>query len=332
MALTILLLGSTSIGQDMASHQAHLILGALLIPIQTPFEINVLASFLVFFAIFVLCFAAAAKYSGGFLANLQQLLTPASREKGLPNWLFIMPILSSALLIIVVIVTGLQDAAGIPTGSLPTMEPYQWLYILARAPPLEETMFRITTLGLLVAMRTLWWQPLASTSASNGSVPTSHRTARIITLSFLAPETAKREVGLPTFKNSGWRTIHWTEWLVLIMTSVGFGLEHVLSGAGWELGKVAPAAISGFALGLSYLLYGAYASILLHWFFNVYFEAFSLSASLLSGAFIPLEGFIGLLAFITGGIGIIRGIVWLLSGQHHSDETTYIIPSTTAPS
>jgi CAAX prenyl protease-like protein len=332
MVLTVLLLTSTSIGQDMASHQAHLVLGALLIPIQTPIEINVLATFLVLIGIFFLCFAAATKSDGGLIAGLRQLWAPITSKRKPPNWLIVMPLVSSALLVIVVIVTMLQDAAGIPTGSLPSMEPYQWLYVLAYAPPVEETMFRISTLGLLVTMRTLWSRPLTKATDQSSAAANRHGVARIIALGFLAPETAKGEVGMPTFGDAGWRAIHWTEWLVLIITSVGFGLAHVLSGAGWELGKVAPAALSGFALGLAYLLYGAYASILLHWFFNVYFEAFSLSSSLFGGGFIALEGIIGLLAFVAGAIGIVRGILWLLSGPQHPDETTYMVPSTPAPS
>lgn len=342
MILTVLLLTSTSIGQDMASHQAHLVLGALLIPIQTPLEINVLATFLVLVGIFFLCFAAAAKSDGGLIAGLRQLWAPLTRKRVLPNWLVLMPIVSSALLVIVVIVTSVQDAAGIPTGSLPPLcipvpvpncwWPYQQLYTVAYAPPFEETMFRISTLGLLVTMRTLWSRPLTKAKDQSSAAPNPHGVTRIIALGFLAPEKAKGEVGMPTFEGAGWRAIHWTEWLVLIITSVGFGLAHVLSGAGWELGKVAPAALSGFALGLAYLLYGAYASILLHWFFNVYFEAFSLSSTLFGGGFIALEGMIGLLAFVAGAIGIVRGILWLLSGPQHPDKTTYMIPSTPAPS
>ena len=322
MALIILLLITTSIGQDLASHQGHLVLGAFLIPIYTPIVINLLVGFLVLFAIFVLCFVAAARNNGGFPRSLQQFLVPGPRENKLPNWLVVMPIVSSALVLLVVALTLIQDTAGLQTGSLPQLDPYQFLYTLAYAPPLEETMFRISTIGLLVALRTVW-----STPSKNAEAPRKHNLGRIIALSFLSPEAAKSEAGLPTFKESGWHSLHWTEWLILLITSAGFGLAHILSGVGWEAGKVLPAAISGFALGFSYLLYGAYASILLHWFFNVYFEAYSLSSSLLGGLFVPLEGVIGLLTFVAGALGGIAGLVWLSSKRRGAGETTYTIPN-----
>src|SRR6266705_6614722 len=99
MALTVLLLASTSIGQDLASNQGRLVLGAFLIPIYTPVRINLLASFLGLFGIFVLCFVAAAKYNGGYAMSLRHFLTPAPQEKKLHNWLAVMPIASSALLL-----------------------------------------------------------------------------------------------------------------------------------------------------------------------------------------------------------------------------------------
>jgi hypothetical protein len=38
--------------------------------------------------------------------------------------------------------------------------------------------------------------------------------------------------------------------------------------------------LSGLALGYVYLRYGAYAPVLLHWFFNYYFGAFDLASRL----------------------------------------------------
>lgn len=376
MVITVVLLTSTSIGQDLSSHQGTLLLGAFLIPIYTSFRIDLLAGFLVLFGIYCLCFTAAIRSSGGYPTGLRRLFT-GSTQKKLPNWLVVMPVASSALLMVVLAVTLAQNAVGVSTGSLPPLEPYQFLYTLAYAPPLEEAMFRISALGLLVAFRVVWSSPLSPSgenvhtatdavsevNCKNCSAPLSlkegeqvatcsycgHTLAvgaapllqpklsltpqqrsmpRLIALSFLFPEKAKMEAGLPTFGSNGWRGFHWTEWLFLVLTSVGFGLEHLLSHVGWEAGKVVTAALSGLALGFAYLAYGAYASILLHWFFNVYFEVYSLSATLLGGLFVTLEGLIALIAFVAGAIGIIAGIAWLASGQHGGSETTYMIPNT----
>ncbi len=327
MALTVLLLISTSIGQDLFNHQGHLFLGAFLVPIRLPIEINLLGAFAVLLSIFTLCFIAAARSNGGLRASFLGFHLP-SKKRFLPNWLFMMPIISSALVLLVLSMTFLQDIAGIPTGSLPQLENYQLLYILAYAPPWEETMFRISTLGLLVAIRVLWAAPKDQIGDSMSEPAKGHSITHTIAMSFYSPETAKLENGLPSFTESRWHGLHWTEWLLLIITSVGFGLAHILTGAGWELGKVAPAAVSGFVLGLCYLIYGAYASILLHWFFNVYFEAYALASDLLGGIFVTIEGIIGLVTFIAGAIGIVYGIVWLVFRRDQPGETTYIVPGT----
>ncbi len=325
MALSVLLLFTTPIGQDLLDHQGHLVLGAFLVPIYTPIEINLLLGFAVLLFIFSLCFIAAARSNGGLRASFLGFRLPA-KEKRLPNWLLMMPVISSALVLIVLSMTFLQDSAGIPTGSLPQLENYQLLYTLAYAPPLEETMFRISTLGLLVALRTLWTGPKVQLGEPTSEPAKRHSLAHTVAISFLSPETAKLEYGLPSFTQSRWHGLHWTEWLLLIITSAGFGLAHILTGAGWELGKVAPAAVSGFVLGLCYLIYGASASILLHWFFNVYFDTYTLASNLLGGVFVTIEGIVGLLTFVAGAIGIVYGVVWLVFRRNQAGETTYIVP------
>jgi hypothetical protein len=68
--------------------------------------------------------------------------------------------------------------------------------------------------------------------------------------------------------------------LLLVISSVAFGAAHYLAGGGWDIGKISTAALAGFAMGLVYLRYGAYAPILLHWFFDYYFGAFDLASQL----------------------------------------------------
>ncbi len=331
MAIAVVLLFSTSIGGDLSSHQGTVILGAFLIPIYTPFRIDLLAGFFVLFGIYVLCFASAARSNGGYLAGLRGLFN-GSTQRRLPNWLIVMPVASSALLLVVLAITLAQSAVGVSTGSLPTLEPYKLLYALAYAPPLEETMFRISTLGLIVAFRVIWSSLLPDPSLEPRLGPLQRRPnlSRLIILSFMSPEEAKNEAGLPTFTNNRWRAFHWSEWFFLILTSAGFGLAHFLSGVGWEAGKITTATLAGLALGLAYLAYGGYASILLHWFFNVYFDVFSLGSTFLGGIFVALDGLTALLVVATGIIGIAAGITWLLSGPPKGNQTTYMIPSTSS--
>jgi hypothetical protein len=338
MAFVVLLLTLTSIGSDMASNQVRITLGVLLILLPTPFEVNVLASFLVLFGIFGACLLVAATTKGGLTKNMRQLFSNSLQRK-LPNWLLVMPLASSALLVIVLAVTIVQDLLGVPTGSIPLpcdpanpvegcIAPFRFLYLLAYAPPVEETMFRISTLGLLVALRTTW----SRQSSFNGSRTVDGSTigrGRLAILSFLFPEYAKRRAGLSTFEVNGWKSIHWTEWLILIVTSVGFGVAHYVTNVGWEAGKVLTAGLAGVALGLAYLLYGAYASILMHWFFNVYLGTFSLSSLLLGGFFISVEEIVGLLVFVAGVVGLALGLRWFRSTLTYGGETTYTVQGST---
>src|SRR5437899_12663364 len=57
---------------------------------------------------------------------------------------------------------------------------------------------------------------------------------------------------------------------MLGLSSAVFGYAHITSSSTWEIGKVTTAAIAGFVMGLAFLIYGAYATILVHWFFNYY--------------------------------------------------------------
>src|SRR5207244_2846596 len=135
---------------------------------------------------------------------------------------------------------------------------------LAYSPISEEIAFRITILGLLVAIITTWKN---RTIEPGSSKP---RTLSLVVASLLSPESAKMKVGLPTITANRWQGIHWSEWILLFLTSSLFGIAHVISGGtDWGIGKAFTAAISGFALGLIYLAYGAYAALLLPWFFDL---------------------------------------------------------------
>ena len=63
-------------------------------------------------------------------------------------------------------------------------------------------------------------------------------------------------------------------------------MAHYLSGGGWEIGKATSASAVGIVMGLTYLLYGVQAPILLHWFFNYYTYALSFASELYATVFI----------------------------------------------
>ena len=295
MVLGFVLLVSTSIGRDLLEHEGPLVLGVFFIPFRTSMRVNLLTSYIGLMAIYSICFVVAFRAHGGFLQNLRSL----SRGSGLPripNWLVAMPFASSALLLIVIAITILQDQLGVPTGSLPPQDPYVMLYLLAYSPVLEEWTFRISTIGFAVGLRIL----------------VSRGTLVHFPLSFLSPERAKAQAGLPRIADSGWRGLHWSEWLALAVTSIGFGLAHIFAGGGWQTGKVVTAGLSGLTLGICFLAYGGYASILLHWFFNFYFEVFLLGGTLLGGVFDTLGLSVSLLTIAVGILGLVVAVSWIL--------------------
>ena len=51
------------------------------------------------------------------------------------------------------------------------------------------------------------------------------------------------------------------------------------------MGKITTAFLAGLVFGIMYVSYGAYASILLHWFFNYYFTIIDLADSTYGGFF-----------------------------------------------
>jgi hypothetical protein len=185
---------------------------------------------------------------------------------------------------------------------------------LTYSPIAEEIGFRVTALGLalgIIAMVRILLKSREAT-APHGSNP-----IRLILLTMIYPDYAKGKAGLPTIAGDGWRGIHWAEWLAVIGVSTIFGLDHYTSGSGWGPGKVLTAGLSGFVLGLTYMAYGPYADILLHWFFNFYVFVY--------GTYVPLIVdvlvFLGVLAL--GVWGFIVGISWILEKPHTITPATF---------
>jgi len=240
-----------------------------------------------------------------------------------------MPLVSCALLLTVLVVTIVLTQSGISSGTLcnPCPPEAELYAALTYSPISEEIAFRITTLGLLVSIITLW----KTRSIEQGSP--KPRILSLVIASFLAPESAKAKVGLPTITGNGWwHGIHWSEWILLFLTSSLFGIAHIISGGtDWGVGKAFTAAISGFALGFVYLSYGAYAAILLHWFFDFYFETFTVGADVFGGALATLPGLVSLASLIVGIVSILVALAWLVRRMTRAEiPTTYKPPESVA--
>ena len=266
---------------------------------------NGLILIIVLMTIFSACLWAAAIDRGGFIASLKAL-TRKSKPISTPNWLVVMPLLSSSLLIVTVLLSILLNSSGVSVGSLPATTPEELFASVTYAPVAEEVGFRITPIGLLIVIRTLLPLHRGRGLTRAGPITVAGR----IALALFSPDRAKEDAGLPSIGTKGWHGIHWSEWILLGATSILFGLAHSLSGAGWGPGKALTAGLSGFALGVVYLWYGSYANILLHWSFNVY--VFVILGSLAGGLYSDVLASLSFFATIFLSIaGLVYCIRWL---------------------
>lgn len=292
----------TQLGSQLLSLNGHLPVEAFLLFIPTPLPVNLLALVFVCLIVFCICFVVAANEKGGFFAGLGQL-SRGSRPSTIPNWLVVMPLVGSSLLIVVLLLTAIESTAGLPTGSLGQQSPALLFADLTYSPIAEEIGFRVTALGLTLGLIGVVRIFLKSRRAN---APRMINPLRLILLTMIFPDYAKGKAGLPTIASDGWKGIHWGDWLAVIGVSAVFGLDHYASGSGWGPGKVLTAGLSGFVLALTYMAYGPYADILLHWFFNFYVFIY--------GTYVPLVldvlVFLGVLA--VGVWGIIVGILWIM--------------------
>jgi hypothetical protein len=219
--------------------------------------------------IFAVCFLAAWKWRESFHDVFRRSVSGDSRGI-LNNFLFAMPLLSSMSLTAALAIIYSQSSVGVETGE-PQLPPdvHEAFLNLAYAPVVEELAFRLVPLGLMM----LFYVFLAAKSTSAFSGVGSR--LRMFFLAFIYPEGAKSMSGLPTVREYGmWRGISLLEWVVIVATSGIFGLAHVLSPVGWEIGKITSAFVQGLFFAVTYVAYGFEAPILLHWYFNYYFFFF----------------------------------------------------------
>ena len=234
--------------------------------ISIPLRLNIGILFFVLFSTFTLCFITAWKLRENFHRVIKESnVRPIG--KLFSSCLFAMPILNSMTLLAVISLQTFQEAGGIPTGTPPLPgEPFLDFLDLSYAAFIEEVFFRVIPIGAFLIIYML----IIKRNTTQFSL-------KLLFVSFLFPDIAKRMFGVKTVNTHGIKCgISIGEWGFLILTAVIFGFAHFNPGVSWEIGKITSATTAGLALGLSYLLYGAQASIIMHWFFNVYIDTYSL--------------------------------------------------------
>jgi hypothetical protein len=237
---------------------------------QIPIGLDFGIVFFGLWSIFILSFVAAWKNKKSFTKTLKKAITKPTR-KLFNSSLFALPVINSMSLIVIVALQSIQEAGGIPTGSSPTeSDPFLNLVDLSYAAVSEEIGFRLIPIGALLVIYLLVTRNKEATFSFTQKV-------KFCFLSFLFPDDAKRMAGKKTVRENGlWNGISLAEWGMLVFTSAIFGFAHFNPGVSWEIGKVTSATFAGLVLGLSYLVYGAHVSIIVHWFFNAYNETFFL--------------------------------------------------------
>ncbi len=283
LALGPILFFSTTDGLAAAEQRIHSLLldFFMIIVVPIPMNLSLGAFFVAIWAIFVACVALAWFDRENFVGSVRGALSK-SITLAKTNFLFVMPLVASALVYATIIITQFQETQGVQTGSInfPTTNAYVILTELSFAPIQEEFAFRITSIGIPFAII------LLILYRGDQRISRVKNKVKLILLAMFSPERAKAKMGYRNLGANGFpRGISPVEWVLILLTSTVFGLAHFLSGGGWEIGKVTTAFLAGLVFGIMFVAYGAYASILLHWFFNYYFEVLDRADVVYGGLF-----------------------------------------------
>ena len=303
LILGVVLLTSSQLSKDMMNTYSIQHIEFFFLFFRIPLTLNMFIPTVLALSVYVVCFAVAFIENGGYVNSLRQLKIRSNR---IPNCLLIMPLVTSTLLLIVYFIIWVQDIFAIPTGNVGISQPFILFAALTTSPISQELGFRITTIGLIVAIRSVFFRRV---QGSRG---------RRLADSFWSPDLAKTEAGLDSVASVGLRRgIHWSEWIMLGFTSVVFGFAHITTGSTWEIGKVTTATIAGFVMGLAFLIYGAHAAILIHWFFNYYTQVSSIGTLVFDPSsqgyqfLVVLNNLISIWADLVGLLGFVL-LSWLL--------------------
>jgi hypothetical protein len=306
LVLGLVMFFSTTGGLTEAARKLHVlpvdVFMLVTVPVYLPLGLSHGALFASICVIFALCIATAALTNGGFIKSIRESLSkPIALAK--TNFLYIMPLVASGLLYATILISDFQAAQGVQTGSLnfpAQTSPYNILLNLAYAPIDEEFAFRITTIGLPLALF------LLMSYRSNPHLVGAKKKIGFILLTLFSPELAKSRLGCKTVAANGViRGISILEWALIAVSSVVFGVAHYIAGSGWDIGKVSTAALAGFVFAIMYVSYGAYADILLHWYFDYFFTVLDMASTAYGGVFTAF-------ATLTEGLNVLIGPIVLV--------------------
>lgn len=167
-------------------------------------------------------------------------MAQGSRTLVFKNELSTVALIFPLLAVTLTVIESFQDMVGIPSGSLPELEPARSLTFITLAPITEELGFRASIIGLVsVIMMVAQGEGLRSVKALLFPSIGYQRRSEAFFIAFL-----------------------------IVFTAITFGYAHIASGIGWKIGKFTTATVAGVVLGWVYVKSGLLSAILLHWCFN----------------------------------------------------------------
>ena len=276
----------------------------LFLHLEIPFEVRVDLLFAVLLAIYIAAFGGSFLIGKRFDRAVRESFKRPLAET-FRNWLFAMPTVTSMLLFSIIGLALFQESQGIQTGSLNYSNPYLFFVDLSYASVVEEIGSRIIPLGTFLVIHALIFNRNRFAGMTRGQM------ARTVLFGFLLPDHFRRNLGLNTVNKVGFRrSIGRGDWFIVLLTALSFGLAHYFGGAGWGVGKISLEFLTGMVMGPIFLLYGAPATILIHWMFNSYTSSYYLLGAPEMLIVLPVLAI--LITGVTGWIGLFgKGILGL---------------------
>ena len=187
-----------------------------------------------------------------------------------------------ALLLVVILITQIQEGIGIPTGSLSEVNPILDYLSDSIAPIIEEFVFRIFFIGIV--------------ASSILMIKSSSFDFKIFWWPAKYFSNLKSEIKII--------------YLVIVISGILFGFAHLAFGGGWDIGKVTTSSLVGIVLGLFYFFYGIPACILLHWSFNYFIGSFYYFDEIVNGS--SLTNIIDIMLILIGIVSIVFLFIYII--------------------
>lgn len=205
--------------------------------------------FIIFWFIYLVLFVKAIRGPHLPLNKVPRSTLNYGLKSIFDNTLSTLSVTFSALLLITVFITLLQNSVGIETGSIPEIDPVLMFILLSIAPLEEEIIFRVAIIGtlsvILLSVRRISFNPLKV---------------------LWHPARYVSELG----RKADIRIVYFS----IFVSGALFGYAHIAFGAGWEIGKVTTSTLAGIILGWIYFFYGFPGAVLLHWSFNYFLDSY----------------------------------------------------------